>query len=295
MIHGIDVSHHQGKIDWAKVKSDGVSFAIMKAMYEAASHRKDECFEANYAGAVENEILPGVYVYHASASLKDPVKEATDLVAHLGGRPLPYGIWLDLEDKSLRSAGRTAINALIAAETAVYRAASYSVGIYCNKDWYDNVLDPALRDQFKFWVARYPKNDDGTMKNNLSPKSYAVAWQYSSKGKVAGVNTNVDLDVDYVNIPEMFGFKAEQPAPEPVEQPAPEPVEEPRTDAPKSRFQPGRRVVTAANGLNIRAKTTTESDRLGVLKSGASILIDRVDGEWGHIDGWVNLTFTGDK
>lgn len=283
MIYGIDVSHHQGKIDWAKVKSDGISFAIMKAMYEAASHKKDECFDANYAGAVENGILPGVYVYHASASLKDPVKEATDLVSHLGGRKLPYGIWLDLEDKSLRAAGKSAINALVTAEAAVYRAAGYSVGIYCNKDWYDNVLDPALRDQFKFWVARYPKNDDGTMKNNLSPKSYAVAWQFSSKGKVAGIGTNVDLDVDFVNIPEMFGYKDEQPAPEPV------------AEAPKSRYQPGRRVVSAVNGLNIRAGKTVESDRMGVLKSGATIVVDRVDGDWGHLEGWVNLGFTSDK
>lgn len=283
MIQGIDVSHHQGAIDWAKVAEAGISFAIMKAMYEAASHRKDECFDANYDRAVANGIAPGVYVYHASVSLKDPVKEATDLVAHLGGRKLPYGIWLDLEDKSLRAAGKAAINSLVAAETAVYRAAGYQVGIYCNKDWYENVIDPALRNQFKFWVARYPKNDDGTMKNNLSPKSYAVAWQYSSKGRVPGIDGNVDLDVDFVDIPEMFGTAVGEQS---------EPVKE---EAPKSKYQKGRRVVTARSGLNIRAKSTKDSDVVGVLKSGTSIVVDEVSGEWGHISGWVSLPYTADK
>ena len=47
-ILGIDVSHHQGKIDWAKVAKSGKKFAIMKCQYEAQSHRIDECFEYNY-------------------------------------------------------------------------------------------------------------------------------------------------------------------------------------------------------------------------------------------------------
>ena len=74
------------------------------------------------------------------------------------------------------------------------------MGIYCNKDWYDNVISESLKSRFDFWIARYPRNDVGTYneKSSLKP-SYktAVAWQYSSKGKVPGIGPLVDLDVDF--------------------------------------------------------------------------------------------------
>ena len=111
--YGIDVSHHQGKIDWSKVARSGITsagnlpanFAILKCIYEAQSHRPDERFEDNYRGCIDNAINVGIYVYHASASLADPVAEAEALVRTLNGRKLHLGIWHDLEDKSLRIAG----------------------------------------------------------------------------------------------------------------------------------------------------------------------------------------------
>ena len=82
----------------------------------------------------------------------------------------------------------------------MFRGAGYYTGIYCNKLWYDKIISDSLKDNFEFWIARYPKNDVGVYnaKSALKP-SYkaAVAWQYSSKGKVPGVKGNVDLDVDY--------------------------------------------------------------------------------------------------
>jgi len=206
-IHGIDVSHHQGKIDWVQVAGAGVKFCIMKAMYESASHGRDKCFEENYLGCVQNGIKTGVYVYHGRVSIADPAKEARDLLKILNGRPLPYGIWLDLEDANIRGA-KAATEHLIEAESAIFRAAGYRVGIYCNKDWYDRVLDAKWRSKYRFWVARYPLGDNGTMKQSLSPHAYADAWQYSSKGRIAGINTFVDLDVDFVDIPSVTEIPA---------------------------------------------------------------------------------------
>ena len=68
-IFGIDVSHYQGQIDWSKVAASEKKFAIIKAMYEAQSHRKDEFFEANYRGAGDYGIDRGVYIFIASASI----------------------------------------------------------------------------------------------------------------------------------------------------------------------------------------------------------------------------------
>ena len=197
---GIDVSHYQKNIDWSKVSESGRKFAILKAMYEAQSHRIDETFEANYKGAGQTGMSRGVYIFIASSSIKDPEGDARSLLRILGDRPLEYGIWLDYESAVLRSLGKQKIAELTSIYEKAFRSAGYYVGIYCNKDWYDNVISESLKSRFDFWIARYPRNDVGTYneKSSLKP-SYktAVAWQYSSKGKVPGIGPLVDLDVDF--------------------------------------------------------------------------------------------------
>ena len=73
--------------------------------------------------------------------------------------------------------------------------AGYRVGIYCNVDWYQNVLSTKLK-SYDLWLARYPANDDGTVQTRLKPEQ-GIGWQYSSKGKVAGISGNVDMDLFY--------------------------------------------------------------------------------------------------
>ena len=197
---GLDVSHYQGRIDWKQVKAAGRQFAIMKCMYEAQSHRKDETFEQNYREAGIYGLSRGVYIFIASASIGDPEGDAKALLAHLNGRPLEYGIWLDFEAQVLRNQGKDKIRQMAYIYKDIFNAAGYYVGIYCNKDWYENVIHKDLKRDFDFWIARYPRNDDGVYKptSSLKPKyERVVAWQYSSKGHVPGINGNVDLDVDY--------------------------------------------------------------------------------------------------
>lgn len=204
---GIDVSHYQHDIDWRAVAGSGKKFAVLKAMYEAQSHRKDEYFEANYAGAGANGISRGVYIFIASSSIRDPEGDARALLKHLDDRPLEYGIWLDYEADVLRKQGKQVISDMTYIYANMFRSAGYYTGIYCNKDWYDHVIHDRLKDDFDFWIARYPKNDTGEYKptSSLRP-SYktAVAWQYSSKGKVPGIKGNVDLDVDFDGIVNMI-------------------------------------------------------------------------------------------
>ena len=200
---GIDVSHYQGNIDWSKVAASGKRFAILKAMYEAQSHRKDETFEANYKGAGDYGIDRGVYIFIASASISDPVADAKALLKHLNGRKLEYGIWLDLESDVLRAKGKDFIRNLCYVYAYHFTMAGYFVGIYCNRDWYLNVIPEDLKADFDFWIARYPANDNGSYNpaSTMKPAgTYAVAWQYSSKGSVPGIPNKCDLDVDYDGI-----------------------------------------------------------------------------------------------
>lgn len=200
---GIDVSHYQKTISWPKVAAAGKDFAIMKCQYEAQSHRIDETFEYNYAQAGQVGIARGVYIFIASASMADMQGDANSLLKHLNGRKLEYGIWLDLEADIVRSKGKAYIRGLVNTYGQIFRAAGYYMGVYCNRDWYMNVIHDDLKANYDFWIARYPKNDNGSYNPNSSLKpnpKMAVAWQYSSKGHVNGIVGNVDLDVDYDGI-----------------------------------------------------------------------------------------------
>lgn len=196
---GIDVSHYQLEIDWKAVREQGIEFAILKCQYEAQSHRIDEYFERNYSGCKENGISTGVYIFIGSKSIEDPERDANCLLGHLKGRPLDYGIWIDLEAASVRAIGKERITALVRVYERIFKNAGYYVGIYCNLDWYRNVLDTKALGNLDFWIARYPKNDDGTLRESLNP-GLGVAWQYSSKGRLRGIRNVVDLDVDFDGI-----------------------------------------------------------------------------------------------
>lgn len=202
-VFGIDVSHHQGDIDWKKVAGSGIKFAIMKAQYEADSHRIDERFEANYSGAGQYGIKRGVYIYVGKASLADIEGDANSLLKHLKGRVLEYGIWLDIEDATVATTGKAFIRDMAYRYAKIFQAAGYYVGIYSNRDWYTRLIHDDLKRDFDFWIARYPRNDTGQYNPNSSLRpsaNIAVAWQYSSKGHINGINGNVDLDVDYDGI-----------------------------------------------------------------------------------------------
>ena len=200
MRYGIDVSHHQGSIDWSKVKTTGkVTFAIMKAMYES-DKSKDECFDNNYAGCTNNGINRGVYNFIGSVSASDPIADANALLKIINGRQLECGIWLDVESDKLAALGSNVIEDVILKEYDILSKAGYNVGIYCNLNWYKNIITSTLKKKFngRFWIARYPKNDKGEPVNNLSPKNTcpeSVGWQYSAKGSVDGINGNVDMDM----------------------------------------------------------------------------------------------------
>lgn len=195
-IYGIDVAKWNGVIDWSKVYASGKRFAILKVTQK--DNKVEEAFERNYFGATNNGLLVGVYRYVYAKTVAEATAEANAIVNVLKGRTLPVGIWLDMEDASIKKIGKQALWNVIATETKILRKSGYAVGIYCNKDWYDNVLSGSeLAIEFPFWIARYPSTDNGTIKESLNPRDlrHCTAWQYSSKGKVNGVPTLVDLDV----------------------------------------------------------------------------------------------------
>lgn len=191
-IKGIDVSSYQDKPDWAKVAKSGVKFAILRI------HQKtgvDSSFEYNYKGCKSNGILVGGYKYSYALTPAQAIDEAEDVIAALNGRGLDFPVFYDLEWYNQRKLGKQAIENIAVAFLARMKKAGYKVGIYCNLDWYNNVLSDTLK-KYDCWIARYPASDNGSVQERLR-LNVGVGWQYSSKGKIPGINGSVDMNVFY--------------------------------------------------------------------------------------------------
>ena len=197
---GIDVSHHQGTINFRAVKQYGIQYVIMKAMYEK-SHSLDERFEYNYAQAGTYGLERGVYLYMLASDIASADREANDMLRILHGRKLERGVWLDVEDPRIKGLSKQQLSDIIYREADILQSGGYNVGIYTNLDWYKNVVDGnELSKKFKWWMARYPKNDDGSLRIVLQPDKKIAMWQYSSKGIVDGIKGPVDMDYDMADL-----------------------------------------------------------------------------------------------
>lgn len=198
-VKGIDVSAWQGQIDWKTVAAYGMDFAILRIT--EAGNVIDKHFERNYTECQKYNIPTGVYKYSYAMTIAEIQSEARKIVSVLNGRKLQYPVWLDLEYNNQRSLGAENIHKMAEAFEKIITAAGYKFGIYCNVDWYMNVICSHLK-KYDFWIARYPANDDGWLQERLRP-DFGVGWQYSSKAKIPGINGTVDRNVFYKDYKEV--------------------------------------------------------------------------------------------
>lgn len=189
---GIDVSHHQGEINWEKVKADGIDFAILRCGYGANQTKWDDrCFEYNASECERLGITYGVYLYSYANNTVDAESEADHVLRLLKGRTLSYPVYYDMEDKSTLVGGtkkEQAANLATFAKIFCNKVskAGYPVGVYANTNWWNNYLTDKCFDQWHRWVAQY--NIECTYKGE-----YGI-WQYTSDGSVNGINGRVDMN-----------------------------------------------------------------------------------------------------
>ena len=204
-IKGIDVSAWQGKIDWKTVADYGMGFAILRIT--EAGNVVDSQFENNLAGCNKYNIPVGVYKYSYAMTIAEIQREARKVVSTLNGRRIQFPVFLDLEYNNQRSLGSESIHKMADAFREIVEVAGYKFAIYCNVDWYENVICSHLK-KYDFWIARYPANDDGWLQERLRP-DFGVGWQYSSKAKIPGISGTVDRNVFYKDYSEETGKKEE--------------------------------------------------------------------------------------
>lgn len=192
MKKGIDVSHYQKKIDWAKVRNV-VDYAIVKIGEGRYSNQKDEYFERNYNECKRLGIPVGVYSYAYAQSVAEAKEEARRVIEWLNDRDLDLPVYYDLEDARMQKLGKKLLTEIATAYCEEIEKAGYWAGIYANLNWFTNYLDyDILKKRFTLWIA----NVDFTHNQTKYEGQYDM-FQYSWVGKVDGVIANVDMDVMY--------------------------------------------------------------------------------------------------
>ncbi len=196
MSKGIDVSRHQGAVDWKKVKAAGIEFAVIRAGYGMYANQADTEFAANMQGAKSAGVPVGVYWYSYAVTEAEAKREAETCLKiiepYRGQIALP--VFFDQEyEPGIKAQTKETRTKLCLAFLEAVRQAGYRPGLYCSYDWYQNWVDSSRLSAYPVWIAQY-----------ASRCSYAgqnlVAWQYTGKGTVNGVTSLVDLDEGYAGL-----------------------------------------------------------------------------------------------
>ena len=203
---GIDVSKHNGNIDWAKVKESGVNFAIVRVGnrgYGAEGNLvTDPKFVDNMKGAMSNGIDVGVYFYSQAITESEAIEEADmtlKLIKENGFEgKIKYPIIIDTEKSGGRadSLSKESRTAVVKAFCERVKKAGYEPMIYANKDWLINNLNMNQLESYDVWVAHYNNTTD-PIKNPTDYKGKYQIWQYTSTGKINGISGDVDLNIGY--------------------------------------------------------------------------------------------------
>ena len=185
----VDVSAWQENINFKAVMNEGVKAAIIRITERY--NKTDSYFERNYTGFKNAGAKIGVYKFSYAMSVAEIQEEAHNVVSVLGGRELEFPVFLDLEYANQRNLGKNILTKMVQAFRQIIVDAGYKFGIYCNVDWYNNVLDTASL-PYDYWLAAYPYNDNGSIVERLRP-SNGIAWQFTSKYKISGQNFDMSL------------------------------------------------------------------------------------------------------
>lgn len=199
-IKGIDVSRYQGTIDWKKVKSSDISFAIIKAGGSDDGFYKDSKFEENYKNAKAAGMLVGAYYFVGSGCVShaDGVADAKRFIEMLKGKQFEYPVYIDVESTS--PSNRSGATKATIGFCETMEAAGYYCGIYASDiSGFVDRLDQSQLKSYDKWVARYGSAPQRT-------ESYGM-WQYSESGMVPGISGHVDLDYAYIDYPTIMKEK----------------------------------------------------------------------------------------
>lgn len=202
LIYGMDISHHNGKINFKKVKKDGIKYVFVRVGYtgytkSGFSLNYDKKYKTYIKDAKKAGLMVGVYWYSQAKTVKEAKKEANALLKAIKGYELTMPVVFDYEfadtragrlDSAKLSKTKMTANALAFLNTV--SNAGYDACIYASENFFLEHLYPNdISQSYKIWLANYSK------KTNY--KGNYEFWQHTSKGRVKGMKGNVDINFWY--------------------------------------------------------------------------------------------------
>lgn len=192
---GIDVSEFQGKIDWEKVKNDGIEFAILRCGYGMDFSNQDDVEYERNANECERLGIPyGVYLMSYANTVEKARSEAKHVLRLIEGRKISLGVWHDIEDNGTSGAiNKETLTNIINTFCNTIKNAGHRVGVYASLNWLENKIEKTIKDNYDIWVAQYY--------SKCEYEGKYIMWQHTSSGKVNGISTNVDMNILYKDLP----------------------------------------------------------------------------------------------
>lgn len=189
---GVDVSHHNGDINWKEVKAQGIVFAYIKA--SEGVELTDKNYVDNYTEAKNNGIVPGMY--HFFIFKEDGILQAKYFLEKLHYRKgdLPPAVDVEYSSSNKRNTEKAVIKERITElrqfDSVIYAKKHFHPVLYTNKECYEDLI----RDKFPnndLWLCNLSEAPDDNMYPNW------VLWQHSHKGKLSGLKSKTDMNVFY--------------------------------------------------------------------------------------------------
>lgn len=214
----MDVSRHQGVIDWTKVKASGrVDGVMLRAMGNSADGKAskpylDPTFERNYAECTRLGIPCGVYGYFKAVDREQADKELAYFKKLLTGRSLELPVAVDIEDEVQKPLGKAALTDIAAHCLSTVESWGVYAMLYTGL-WFGSTflyMGGVELKPYDVWLARYPKDKTKTKPEDKPKTNFAFGmWQYTSTARVPGVSTHVDMShayKDYASIIKRAGL-----------------------------------------------------------------------------------------
>ena len=193
---GIDVSEHQGHIDWEQVREGGMEFAFIRIGYRGYSQGgiyTDLCAAENLRAAREAGLDVGVYFYSQAVSIEEAAEEALFCIRFLENTELELPVVFDWEyvseEARTGAVDRDTLTRCAQVFCETIEKSGYEAMVYFNPSIARDAMDIALLQDYPFWLAMY---------SNEMDYPYAVEfWQYTEHGTVPGIEGDVDLNIQF--------------------------------------------------------------------------------------------------
>ncbi|MDL2301368.1 glycoside hydrolase family 25 protein [Lachnospiraceae bacterium OttesenSCG-928-D06] len=194
---GIDVSKHQGEIDWSKVAESDVEFVFIRVGYRGYGNGTlvlDDQFENNIKGALGAGLKVGVYFFSQAINEGEAIEEAEFVLEQIAPYRVDYPVVFDVEKVADNGARMNKISIEERTNNTItfcekIKEAGYTPMIYHNMEMGAVLLDLQLVEQYEKWFAYYGEA-------LYYPYNYQI-WQYSEKGSILGIDGDVDLNISF--------------------------------------------------------------------------------------------------